>query len=115
MKNSEDEFLSNLSYVLINLEKNIKNSNLLKDKKYIDITKKEIIDYLNYVYMEIKSWTQKYNDKNYDLIIDKYKEIESIISQLELCLADYENEFHMDGISYSIYQIGKFLVNLKRS
>ena len=115
MKNSEDEFLSNLNYILINLEKDIKKSNLLKDKKYMDITKEEIINYLNKVYLEIKSWTKKYKNKNYDLIINKYKEIESIISQLELCLADYENEFHMDGISYSIHQIGKFLVNLKRS
>ena len=115
MKNSEDEFLSNLNYILNNLEKDIKKSNLLEDKKYIDITKKEIIDYLNNVYLEIKSWTQKYNDKNYDLIINKYKEVESIISQLEFCLADYENEFHMDGISYSVQQIGEILVNLKRS
>lgn len=113
--NSEDEFLSNLNYILINLEKNIKNSSLLEDKKYIDITKEEIINYLNDVYLEIKSWTKKYKDKNYDLIINKYKEVESIISELELCLADYESEYHMDGISYSIQQIGKFLVNLKRS
>ncbi len=113
MKKSK-EFLSNLNFILINLEKDIKESDFLEDKKYIELTKKEIINYLNSVYMEIKSWKKKYNDKNYVLIIDKYKEIESIISELELCLADYEDKFHMNGISYSIYQIGEFLVSLMK-
>ena len=61
------------------------------------------------------------NDKDYyyeikkdELIISEYKMIEPIISELELCLADLENIFHMNGISYSLFQIGKILSNIKK-
>lgn len=40
--------------------------------------------------------------------------IEPIISELKLCLADLENIFHMNGISYSLFQIGKILSNIKK-
>lgn len=107
-------FLSNLDYALINLEKDINEVNNLEDKIYLEISKSEIVDYLNNVYLEIKSWKKSYEEEDYDAIINKYKEVEAIISQLELCLADYEEMFHMDGISYSIYQIGKTLIEIKK-
>ena len=107
-------FLSNLNYVLINLEKDVNVVNNLEDKIYLEISKSEIVNYLNNVYLEIRNWEKSYEEKDYDAIINKYKEVESIISQLELCLADYENKFHMNGISYSIYQIGKILVEIKK-
>ena len=37
-----------------------------------------------------------------------------IISELEFCLADLENIFHMNGISYSLFQIGKILFNIEK-
>lgn len=106
-------FSSNLNYVLLNLKKDIDEANNLEDKIYLEISKSEIIKYLNYVYTNIKCWKDSYESKNYEIIINKYNEIASIISQLELCLADYENKFHMDGISYSIFQIGKILSDIK--
>ncbi|MBQ3020820.1 MAG: hypothetical protein IJD92_01190 [Bacilli bacterium] len=110
------EFQNNLDYVLTNLEKDIFKASSLEDKLYLEISKNEIIKSLNYVYQNIKCWQDSYNAKKYDVIINEYGEIESIISQLELCLADYEEQFHMDGISYSIFQIGKILSNImKRS
>lgn len=106
------DFQSNLDYILINLEKDIFKAKKLEDKLYLEISKSEIIEFLNYVYKNIKCWKYSYNEKKYEVIINKFAEIESIISQLELCLADYENQFHMDGISYSIFQIGKILSNI---
>ena len=115
-KNLNTDFQNNLDYVLTNLEKDIFKANSLENKLYLELSKNEIIEYLNYVYKNIKCWKDSYNAKKYETIINKYGEIESIISQLELCLADYEEQFHMDGISYSIYQMGKILANImKRS
>ena len=107
--NFNTDFQSNLDYVLTNLEKDISEANSLEDKLYLEISKSEIIKLLNYVYKNVKCWQNDYNEKKYDIIINKYAEIESIISQLELCLADYDEKFHMNGISYSIFQIGKVL------
>lgn len=107
-------FLSNLNYVLVNLEKNVNEVNNLEDKIYLEISKSEIVNYLNDVYLEIRNWKKNYEEKDFDAIINKYKEVESIISQLEVCLADYEDKFHMAGISYSIYQIGKILIEIKK-
>jgi len=113
-KNLNTDFQSNLDYVLTNLEKDIFKANSLEDKMYLEMSKSEIIKSLNYVYKNIKCWKDSYNAKKYETIINKYGEIESIISQLELCLADYEEQFHMDGISYSIFQIGKILANIMK-
>ena len=100
------DFQINLDYVLTNLENDIFQANSLDDKLYLEMSKREIIESLNYVYQNIKNWKDSYNEKKYETIINKYNEIESIISQLEMSLADYEELFHMDGISYSIFQIG---------
>jgi len=110
------DFQSNLDYVLTNLEKDIFKASSLEDKLYLEMSKSEIIKSLNYVYQNIRSWKDSYNTEKYETIINKYGEIESIISQLELCLADYEEQFHIEGISYSIFEIGKILSNImKRS
>ena len=108
------EFSNNLNYALLNLKQAIEQTNALEDKTYLELTKQQIIDYLNYVYVNIKDWEKSYETKNYKIITDKYKEIESIISQLELCLVEFDNKFHIEGISYSIFQIGKIISNLKR-
>jgi len=113
-KNLNTDFQNNLDYVLTNLEKDIFKANSLENKLYLELSKNEIIEYLNYVYKNIKCWKDSYNAKKYETIINKYGEIESIISQLELCLADYEEQFHMDGISYSIFEMGKILSNIMK-
>lgn len=117
MKKNEElnkNLLNNLNYVLINLEKAINQTKFLEDKIYLEISKDQIINYLNNVYLNIKQWEEYFLANNYETIINKYNEIESIISQLEFCLADYENKFNMNGISYSIYQIGKILTYIRK-
>ena len=109
-----NSFLSNLKYILDNLEKDKKEVNNLEDKKYLELSKTEVITYINCVYEEIKLWEDYYKTKKYKNIIIKYKKVESIISELELCLADYEDKLNMNGISYSIFQIGEILSNIKR-
>lgn len=109
-----NSFLSNLKYILDNLEKDKKEVNNLEDKKYLELSKTEVITYINCVYEEIKLWEDYYKTKKYENIIIEYKKVESIISELELCLADYEDIFNMNGISYSIFQIGEILSNIKK-
>lgn len=108
------ELSKNLNYALLNLKQDIEEANSLEDKVYFELTKQQIIEYINYSYTNIKNWKNDYETNNYKLIANEYKEIESIISQLELCLVEFENEFHMEGISYSIFQIGKIISNLKK-
>lgn len=108
------DFSNNLNYALSNLKQAIEKANVLKDKTYLELSKQQIIDYLNYVYVNIKKWENDYEAKKYKAIADKYKEIESIISQLELCLVEFDNLFHIEGISYSIFQIGKIISDLMK-
>ena len=86
------EFYNNLNYALTNLKQAINKANALEDKTYLELTKQQIIAYLNYVYVNIKNWEKSYETRNYKIIADKYKEIESIISQLELCLVEFDNK-----------------------
>lgn len=108
------DFSNNLNYALSNLKQAIEEANVLKDKTYLELSKQQIIDYLNYVYVNIKKWENDYEAKKYKAIADKYKEIESIISQLELCLVEFDSLFHIEGISYSIFQIGKTISDLMK-
>ena len=103
------EFQNNINYILLNLKKDIYYSNDLEDKLYFELSKSNIIELLNYIYDNVKNWGKLYSKKQYKEIIEKYSEIESMASQLEMCLAEYDKQFHMDGISYSIFQIGKTL------
>ena len=50
------DFQSNLDYVLTNLENDIFQANSLDDKLYLEMSKREIIESLNYVYQNIKNW-----------------------------------------------------------
>lgn len=108
------DFSNNLNYALSNLKQAKEEANVLKDKTYLELSKQQIIDYLNYVYVNIKKWGNDYEAKKYKAIADKYKEIESIISQLERCLVEFDNLFHIEGISYSIFQIGKIISDLMK-
>ena len=103
------EFQNNINYILLNLKKDIYYSNDLEDKLYFELSKSNIIKDLNYVYDNVKNWGKLYSKKQYKEIIEKYSEIESMASQLEMCLTEYDKQFYMDGISYSIFQIGKTL------
>ena len=107
-------FLSNLDYILSYLKKNISEANSLDDKLYFELSKKEIINYFNKVYLQINKWKSYYELKKIDLIINDYNEVESIISELEVCLAGYDDKFHINGISYSLYEIGNILTIIRK-
>lgn len=77
------ELSKNLNYALLNLKQDIEEANSLEDKVYFELTKQQIIEYINYSYTNIKNWKNDYETNNYKLIANEYKEIESIISQLE--------------------------------
>ena len=113
-EDSQTDFFNNLEYILFHLENDKAKANSLENKIYFELSKDEIINYINDVYLKIKKWNYYYEIKKYELIISEYKMIEPIISELELCLADLENIFHMNGISYSLFQIGKILSNIKK-
>ena len=78
---------------------------MIKNSKERDIT-------MDRVRMMIVKYLKKKKEKVIlDLIIKDYKKIESIISELELCLADLDDEFQLEGISFALFNIGKILVN----
>lgn len=106
-KNIQD----NLKYILSVLEKDLKKATSLEEKVYLELSKNKIIKYLNYVYEIIKSWENSLKKEQFDLIIKDYKKIESIISELELCLAELDDEFNIEGISFALFNIGKMLFN----
>lgn len=81
---------------------------------YFELSKNELINHIHDVYLKIKEWDSYYEIKNYELIISEYNVVKSIISELELCLVDLEDIFHMNGISYSLFQIGKIVFNIKK-
>ena len=57
---SQNYFLSNLEYILIELEKDINEVNNLEDKIYFELTKNELVNYINDVYLKIKEWNYYY-------------------------------------------------------
>ena len=102
-------FDENIKYMTDQIEKNLKNINILKQDFYFEMSKKQIIDCFNSLLSTLKSWQQYFNDSKINLIQKNYKELESNISELELCLADYDDILHYEGISYALYQIGHLL------
>lgn len=72
-------FSSNLNYALLNLEKAINKASKLDDKLYLELSKDQIIEYLNYAHKSMKCWQDNCKSKNYETIIRQYKKIESII------------------------------------
>jgi len=112
-KDNLNNFQNNLEYILKHLTENIKDIDNLDDKIYFELSKKEILESFNNIYLLMSKWENYYKLKQFDIIINEYKKVESLISQLELCLVNYEKKFHMNGISYSLYEIGKILINIK--
>lgn len=102
-------FDENIKYMTDQIEKNLKNIDILKQDFYFEMSKKQIIDSFKSVLSSLESWQQYFNDSEIYRIQKNYKELESNVSELELCLADYDDIFHCEGISYALYQIGHLL------
>ena len=58
---SQTNFLNNLEYILIHLEKDIDEANNLEDKMYFELSKNELINHINDVYLKIKKWNYYYH------------------------------------------------------
>ena len=111
-------FDENIKYMTDQIEKNLKNIDILKQDFYFEISKKQIINSFNSVLLSLKSWQQHFNNNEIYCIQKNYKELESNVSELELCLADYDDIFHCEGISYALDQIGHLLseiLNINRN
>lgn len=106
------ELQENLDYLLTSLENALYEADNLDDEADLNLSREEIIAYLNEAYESIKNWSYDYNYKVFDSIKSDYSRVEALISELELCLADYEATFHMDSISYTLFQIGQNLSNI---
>lgn len=84
----------------------------IKDDIYLELSKDEIINYFEKLYCNISKWNLYYRNKEIDKIISNYKQYESIISELELCLLDYDDIISITDISLSYYELGKKLTEL---
>lgn len=108
-------FHENISYIIDNIEKNLVSVNKLNEEKYFEVSKEQIIKYFEELLFTINNWQNYFDNGNILRIQREYSKIEGEISELELCLADYDNIFHCDGISYSLYKIGKLLVEILKN
>ena len=107
-------FDENIKYMIDQIEKNLKNIDMLKQDFYFEMSKKQVVNSFNSVLSSLKSWQQHFNDSEIYHIQKNNKELESNVSALELCLAGYDNIFHCERISYALYQIGNLLSEILR-
>lgn len=106
-------FNKNIKYMINQIESNLNDIENLENELYLEISKKQVAENLKKVLSMIKKWPEYFTTtNNINSIQQEYKKVESDISELELCLADYDDIFHLDGISYALYQIGKLLINI---
>lgn len=109
-----DRLKENLDYMINQIEHDIEYEiNSLEEDFYFEMTKDEIINSFHKILLNLKKWKNYFDEKNIANIKLEYKELEQNISQLELCLADYENKFKLNGISYSLFKIGEILIEFK--
>lgn len=105
-------FDENSKYIMNQIENNLKNIDILENDFYFEMSKNQIVDCFKKVLTTLDSWKKYFNDDNIYHIQKEYKELESDISELELCLVDYDDIFHCEGISYALYQIGNLLIEI---
>ena len=109
--NLNQEINSHLEYIMKQLEENLTHIDQLEQNIYFEMTKEPIVDSFNKTLTQLKEWKKQVAHNNFSIIKREYKNLESVISELELCLTDYDNLFHIEGISYAFYEIGKMLIN----
>lgn len=110
MENFNDIFSKNIDYMIHQVDIDLNHEIInLKEDFYFELSRDEIINYFKKTLSVLKNWKKNFNSNNIQSIIDEYKDLEGIIAELELCLADYEFNFRLNGISYSLFEIGKVL------
>ena len=102
----------NIDYIIKQIEINLNNINILEKELYFEMSKNQIVDCFKKISITVKKWKQYIDNKDLNSIKKEYKDIESEASELELCLVEYDNIFHCEGISYSLHEIGKSLIEI---
>ncbi len=98
-----------LNRIIMELEKAKECSYKLESEIYEELSKEEIISYFDELYNNISQWNIYLQNNESKKIISNYKKYESIISELELCLMDYDDDIRITDISLSYYELGKKL------
>ena len=109
-ENLNQEINNHLTYMIKQMEENLGHIDVLKQEVYFEMTREQIVDSFNKTLAKLKDWKKHIISQDYSIIKEEYKNLESTIAELELCLADNDSLFHMEGISYALYQIGKLLI-----
>ena len=91
---------------------NLNNTHNLEKEYYFEMSKEQIFSSFKNILLSLKKWKKYFYNNDIKKIKEEYKQIESNIAILELCLADYDDIFHCEGISYSFYEIGNILNNV---
>ena len=108
-------FNDNINYIINHLKENLSNKDKLSEQSYLEISKKQIIDSFNKALKLAENWPKYFTQNDIASIQKEYKKLEGILSELEWNLAEYDDIFHCDGTSYSLYKIGKVLVEILNS
>jgi len=109
-----NSFNKNIKYIINQIEKNLDNIYVLENNIYFEMTKFQIISSFKNILSSLNKWQKKFKDNDIYFVQKEYKQLESDISQLEMCLADYDDIFHCEGMSYALYQIGKILIEIMK-
>lgn len=105
-------FNKNIDYIKKQMTYNLNNTNKLRKNCCFEMSNKQIINCFKEILSSVTKWQKYFYNKDIDCIQREYKELESNMSELELCLADYDNLFHCEGMSYSLHEIGKVLIEI---
>ena len=108
-------FNDNINYIINHLKEYLSNKDKLHEQTYLEMSKEQIIDSFNKALMLAENWPKYFAQNDIASIQKEYKKLENILSELEWNLAEYDDIFHGDGMSYSIYKIGKLLVEILNS
>ena len=102
-----------IKHIFLEVKNACKLARKLNDDVYFELTKDEVINYLEVIKSGISKWEEYLINNNINLIIKDYKKFESMISELEICLLDYDEEFNIRDISCSYFKLGEKLVLYK--
>lgn len=99
-----------IDYVLKNVKEDLKVINEINNEFFFELTKEEIMNYLNKVCSTLTLWKRYLLEENIDGILKEYKDIDGVIAELELCLVDYDKVLNIEAVSYTFFQIGNELI-----
>lgn len=102
-----------LNHIVEELKKACESSKYLSEDMHFELTKEEVITDFNLLYAGISKWEEYLRNNEIKKILDDYKKYESIISELELCLLDYDETFNIRDISCSYFEYGKKLIEFQ--